>query len=123
MRKCDDCSILIEFNDFYNTSPNICKYCFKQRTRIRMKNRRVRFRKKLTSIKESTPCFDCGIQYKHYIMEYDHIANDKLMNVTHMLTGSRSWKSIENEIAKCQLVCANCHRTRTFERRRIIEND
>lgn len=29
------------------------------------------------------------------------------------VTGTRSWESIEAEIAKCDIVCSNCHRIRT----------
>lgn len=119
MKECRECKNPKPISDFYQKSLD-CKLCFNDKGRERMRIRRADFRKKLIEIKESNPCMDCGIQYPHHTMEYDHINKDKLMNVTHMLTGSRSWASIEREIAKCELVCANCHRARTFKRR---END
>lgn len=115
MKECRECKLLHDLSNFYQASLD-CKRCFNDKNRERMRVRRGEFRAKLTAIKESTPCTDCGIQYKHYVMEYDHISDDKLMNVTHLLTGSWSWKTIEKEIAKCELVCANCHRIRTFKR-------
>jgi hypothetical protein len=35
--------------------------------------------------------------------------------------GGRSRVSIENEVAKCEIVCANCHRERTWQRKHVGE--
>lgn len=71
------------------------------------------FRNRLKEIKKR-PCADCGVEYPHFVMEFDH--RDPLTKkfaIGAALSGTRSWKSIEAEIAKCDLVCANCHRIRT----------
>jgi hypothetical protein len=60
--------------------------------------------------KESHPCKDCGRFYPHYVMDFDHLGN-KVMNVSRMIGYKR--ERIEQEIAKCDLVCSNCHRIRT----------
>ena len=57
------------------------------------------------------PCVDCG-QTDIIVLQFDHLAN-KERDVANMLTGSWSWSAIEKEIAKCEVVCANCHRIRT----------
>lgn len=57
------------------------------------------------------PCADCGQSYPFYVMDFDH-QKDKLFNI-----GKASCCSVETlqrEIAKCDVVCANCHRIRTF---------
>lgn len=79
------------------------------------KNRRASRRKGeyIRSLRER-PCTDCGVEYPYYIMEFDHLG-DKFLPISRMLT--RSWKLIEAEIAKCEVVCANCHRARTHHRR------
>lgn len=59
------------------------------------------------------PCADCGVQYPYYVMEYDHLG-DKLFNIS--LMPAQSWKQIYAEIAKCDVVCANCHKARTYKR-------
>lgn len=60
------------------------------------------------------PCQDCGIKYPAYVMDFDHVRGDKVRKVSGLTNGSTS--VILAEIAKCDVVCANCHRQRTFER-------
>lgn len=67
----------------------------------------------LDSLKANTPCKDCEISYPHYMMEFDHVRGEKLGRVSGMKS---SKKKMLEELAKCEIVCANCHRRRTFER-------
>ncbi len=60
-------------------------------------------------------CSDCGNE-DHRVFEFDHIENNKLDNVSQLLLGGYSWEVIEREVNKCEVVCANCHRIRTFTR-------
>ena len=72
-------------------------------------------RKKIQKIKESNPCMDCGQKYPYYVMDYDHReGEEKEFTVAHY-TG-KAWQRVLNEIAKCDLVCSNCHRIRTCTR-------
>jgi hypothetical protein len=59
------------------------------------------------------PCTDCR-EADPLVLEFDHLG-DKSFNVGSALP-YRSWKSILAEIAKCEVVCANCHRRRTAQR-------
>lgn len=66
-------------------------------------------------LKESSPCVDCGINYPYWVMHYDHTENNKIGNVSRIaLSGSK--RRVLDEIAKCDLVCSNCHATRTHAR-------
>lgn len=57
-------------------------------------------------------CFDCGIIYPYYVMDYDH--RDPNTKVTNLARMPRcSLETIQKEIDKCDLVCSNCHRMRT----------
>lgn len=47
-------------------------------------------------------------------MDFDHLRDKKFNLSKAHLTGSL--KKITEEIAKCEVVCSNCHRVRTFER-------
>ena len=64
--------------------------------------------------KEANPCADCGRYYPYYVMQFDHIGKDKFRIVSHMR--NYSMERIMAEIAKCELVCANCHAVRTYNR-------
>jgi len=65
--------------------------------------------------KAGKPCLDCGQSYPYYIMEFDHVYGVKRRNISDLTTIA----SIRLEIPKCELVCANCHRERTFKRRNL----
>lgn len=62
------------------------------------------------------PCMDCGIKYPYYVMDFDHVRGEKLYNIAAQL-GMMSYPKIKAEIEKCEVVCANCHRKRTHERK------
>lgn len=61
------------------------------------------------------PCVDCGQRFPPYVMEFDH--RDPRTK-TFLVAGSwcRSRERILEEAAKCDIVCKNCHRVRTFRR-------
>jgi hypothetical protein len=63
---------------------------------------------------KDVPCLDCETKYPHYVMDFDHIG-EKIASVTY-LAHNKSLKEVIKEIAKCEIVCANCHRVRTYKR-------
>ena len=69
-------------------------------------------RQRLDALKD-VPCADCGGRFPPCVMDYDHRdGDDKLGNISAVLT-RWSWSRILAEIAKCEIICANCHRIRT----------
>ena len=77
--------------------------------------RRYHERSALIRAEKDKPCADCGVRYPYYVMHFDHLgAEPKLFNLGR--AGARAWASIQAEIAKCDVVCANCHAERTFRR-------
>lgn len=76
--------------------------------------RRKEIKQWLNALKEASPCVDCGVSYPYYVMDYDHVG-EKVMDVNRLINNC-SYKRIEQEIAQCELVCANCHRIRTHKR-------
>lgn len=66
---------------------------------------------------KSAPCTDCDKSFDACCMDFDHVSSPKLYNVASMFAHHYSREKIEAEIAKCELVCANCHRIRTRDRR------
>lgn len=69
--------------------------------------------------KTSSPCLDCGQFFPGCCMDYDHLpGNEKIENLARMIGRSQyKIEDMQKEISKCELVCANCHRIRTFLRR------
>jgi hypothetical protein len=62
------------------------------------------------------PFQDCG-EVDPVVLEFDHLDMEaKSFDIGHSLP-YRSWQSILDEIEKCEVVCANCHRRRTAQRR------
>lgn len=52
--------------------------------------------------------------------DFDHVRGKKRKNVGAMVNGHNfSVEKIIEEIAKCDVVCSNCHRERTFSRLRL----
>jgi len=67
---------------------------------------------------KNVPCADCGHSYPPYVMDFDHVRGEKKYNVTSMKGRSASKRAILEEVAKCEVVCANCHRIRTWNKSR-----
>lgn len=60
------------------------------------------------------PCTDCGGEFPPHVMDFDHKDGVKLGRISTMAT-QVSWDKLLAEIAKCDLLCANCHRIRSFD--------
>lgn len=74
---------------------------------------------KVKSLKETTPCCDCERLFPACCMDFDHKATNKHAEVGALVARCASWNVVEAEIAKCDLVCACCHRIRTQKRKRV----
>lgn len=80
------------------------------------KEHRVRLRQ-IVVVAKQIPCIDCGVQYPTPVMEFDHVRGVKVRDIATMVNRSVGAATLRLEIAKCEVVCANCHRLRTFTRR------
>jgi hypothetical protein len=63
------------------------------------------------------PCVDCG-ETDPVLLEFDH-QEDKSFAIGAKLV-QFAWQRILDEMAKCEVVCANCHRRRTARRRSAV---
>jgi hypothetical protein len=82
--------------------------------RIEQQRRRARTAREMIQKIKAGPCKDCGGTFHHAAMDFDHVIGEKKFEVSKMVL--RSLQSILDEIAKCDLVCACCHRVRTYRR-------
>lgn len=132
MKICSKCKIeksLSEFRLRGKTYQGWCKPCAKEYDKgwhkvnkekrnkdklLRRSERALTIRQKLDDLKKG-PCKDCGRSYIPFAMDFDHL-EDKFKDISCMRTGCYSFKTILKEVAKCDLLCATCHRIRTYNR-------
>jgi len=94
------------------------KYYVEHKGHILNQQKRVRIeRRHAINFIKSAPCFDCGDAYPPYVMDFDHVRGTKVKNVSRMIVETVPFTRIMEEISKCDLVCANCHRERTHIRK------
>jgi hypothetical protein len=64
---------------------------------------------------DNSVCTDCKVSYPPYVLDFDHI-RDKEFGISRAIQNGTSLDKIIKEIEKCEIVCSNCHRKRTYER-------
>ena len=80
------------------------------------KKTQAKIRSLINSAKD-VPCTDCGIKYDSEVMDLDHVRGKKLFDVSLGYGRVMAMNKILEEIKKCEVVCSNCHRIRTRDRR------
>lgn len=105
---CRECSNL-KSKEYYNDNREKHKIIIGERNkRIRKENQRKYF-----DVLSQSYCIDCG-EKDPVVLEFDHKDNvDKIDGVGNMVNAGYSWGVILEEIKKCDVRCANCHRRRT----------
>jgi hypothetical protein len=73
--------------------------------------RRIAERRALLDSIKNVPCMDCGGEFPPYVMDFDH-RSDKKFNIASRYKQA-PLAVLLDEIAKCDVVCSNCHRVRT----------
>lgn len=68
----------------------------------------------LDSIKIASGCVECGLWGPPEALTFDHVRGEKKFGVGTSWNQGRA--ALEEEIAKCEIVCCNCHATRTKTR-------
>lgn len=97
--------------EYRKNNPEKCKAVRQiQQTKLRKRNADY------VNEAKNKPCTDCGGLFPSYVMDFDHIDGNKTDNISGMVRKMTCLKKIQDEIDKCELVCSNCHRIRTFAR-------
>lgn len=78
--------------------------------------RRLEHQDRVDRIKLELGCGDCGWRGWARGLDLDHVRGIKVANVSTLIANHKPWAMINDEIRKCECVCANCHRIRTLER-------
>ena len=95
---------------WYKNKTNDPKW--KEKINNQYNNRRKKIQEFIRNYKLSKGCADCGYNKHHAALEFDHVDGEKEFNVCN----AKSIKQAKEEIKKCEVVCSNCHRIRTYER-------
>lgn len=66
--------------------------------------------------KEKHGCFDCRNRYPHYVLEFDHKPEFQKIDVVYRVLRNQGPEAAWAEVAKCDVLCANCHKIRTYQR-------
>jgi hypothetical protein len=85
-------------------------------TKIAVERNKQKRKEYIAELKKSG-CTDCGNSYPPCVMDFDHVRGKKIRNIS--IAANYGWKSMLEELAKCELVCANCHRVRTQNRKQF----
>jgi hypothetical protein len=143
-RLCRGCGQVLDLNCFAmkwrtrGIRHTRCRTCVSQLTRLHYLGNRTAYkaraaasnaitkaqnRARLRSLLSGAVCLDCGVR-DLAVLEFDHRKpQDKRNDVSSLIGTAFSWASISREIAKCDVVCPNCHRKRTarhFGWRRLL---
>lgn len=106
---CKSCFSVYE-KDMWKTSPERRKNNIEKN-----RERRIRNKQYVWDYLKNTSCKHCGNSDPR-VLEFDHLnSEEKLFNISDICNRSHSIKSIKKEIDKCQVLCANCHRIKTYE--------
>ena len=74
----------------------------------KVKFRVQEIRQRLLAVR--TQCSKCGETHPGCLDFHHRIPEEKSFALIASQMGNRSWKTIETEIAKCDVLCSNCHR-------------
>jgi transposase len=88
----------------------------KEKTHKRTRDLRSINTKKLRELKENVGCVDCKEMYPHYVLEFDHRPGEKKIDVVYRVLKNFGIEMAWIEVAKCDVVCSNCHKVRTYSR-------
>jgi hypothetical protein len=86
---------------------------YKARVKLAAKKTLDTKRDKLLTLLSTKKCVICG-ESDPIVLEFDHIdPTTKRSEVGTLMRDGYSWEIVEAEIAKCQVLCSNCHKRKT----------
>lgn len=127
-RKCGEVKTLEDFRIRDDKLQQSCKKCALEYGRRHYRNNKPYYvakakkrndallgqtRQRVWNYLAQHPCVDCG-HCDPRVLEFDHVNGEKTCNISDLKQLRFCWKSILDEIAKCEARCANCHRIKTF---------
>lgn len=132
-KKCPRCKKTLDFLKFNWKIKNVkravyCKECSREyikehyyknkdyylkKAKKRNKKEKEKKSKYIYNYLKNHPCVDCG-ERDILVLEFDHKdRQDKNHTISIILRENIRFKKLTNEVAKCEVRCANCHRRKT----------
>jgi hypothetical protein len=133
LKRCARCKLEKPLSDFARKYETVrqpyCRACQAEYHREHYRKNKKRYvdaarerkRRLRATLREARnkPCADCGRQFPSYAMDLDHREGEvKKATFNELLYGSA--QALLAEIAKCDVVCAVCHRIRTHHRKQWL---
>lgn len=132
MKRCYTCGQDKPLSDFarkgkgHNSQCKSCKNEYNRRHykaneakyKAKAGNHQVRLCEIQRQYMESHPCVDCG-ESDPDVLDLDHVRGTKVNSVSRLVRLGVSVQTLLDEIAKCEVRCANCHRRITRQRERM----
>lgn len=123
-RNVECCNTKLWYNMFMRTSKEATAEYHREYYQANKQRRREINKKsvdakmqRIAKIKLERGCIDCGYNKHPHALDFDHVTGVKEFSLAHVRLHNYAWSKIEEEITKCEVVCANCHRIRTSDRR------
>lgn len=121
IRTCKKCGLvqLVEYfpkaatikgKDYYRHLCNTCYVATKKPRKDKVRDLYFAFKKQFS-------CEKCGND-DFRVLDFDHLdRSKKSFNISNGLSHGYSIETLLAEAKKCQVLCSNCHRIKTFEER------
>lgn len=109
--KCKTCLRKVQ-RDHYHASPTRRHEIYSRNQQAILNNKRF-----VLDYLRDNPCVVCG-EDDPIVLEFDHRDPEhKTLEIAKMVVQASSRLRIQTEIAKCDVLCANCHRRKTSKER------
>lgn len=120
-KRCSSCRLLKPFSEFWaqkKSSDGLsykCQGCSRRDSKVHIDLRR----REIYAYLAKHPCQDCG-EADPIVLQFDHVRGTKVSDVSRMVSDCKPIEDIFAEIAKCDVVCGNCHKRRTVRQFRQL---
>lgn len=119
MIQCRSCQRLKEEEDFYLRADGIkrfnkCKFCISKETA----EQKRKIYEWVDKHKSSQGCNVCGTTDKRCLQLHHKDSSTKKHSVATLIGKGYIFKTVKEEVEKCEVLCANCHSIHHYEERR-----
>ena len=105
--RCRSCDRIRSLRLYHSDPHGAEKACARKKKSV------IRNRMFVIDYLKSHPCIQCG-EKDILVLEFDHRSQiDKTLNIAQAIYSGWTTAKVQNEISKCDVLCANCHKRKT----------